>query len=113
DWSSDVCSSDLQSLFGVFTLAVGVLTLAGVVQAWHVLVSAFLGGMAIVVDNPARQAFVHEIAGPKLLRRAISMNTSIFQLGALIGPAFAAALIALVGSGWAFVVNALACFTAA
>ncbi|HLS63386.1 MAG TPA: MFS transporter [Ruania sp.] len=102
-----------QSLFGVFTLAVGVLTLAGVVQAWHVLASAFLGGMAIVVDNPARQAFVHEIAGPKLLRRAISMNTSIFQLGALIGPAFAAALIALVGSGWAFVVNALACFTAA
>lgn len=102
-----------QSLFGVFTLAVGVLTLAGAVQPWHVLASAFLGGMAIVVDNPARQAFVHEIAGPKLLRRAISMNTSIFQLGALIGPAVAAALIALVGSGWAFVVNALACFTAA
>lgn len=102
-----------QTLFGVFTLAVGVLALAGVVQAWHVLLSAFLGGMAIVVDNPARQAFVHEIAGPKLLRRAISMNTSIFQLGALVGPAFAAALIALVGSGWAFVVNALACFTAA
>ena len=102
-----------QSLFGLFTLALGILTLVGVVQPWHVLASAFLGGMAIVVDNPARQAFVHEIAGPKLLRRAISMNTSIFQLGALIGPAVAAALIAMVGSGWAFVVNALACAIAA
>lgn len=102
-----------QSLFGVFTLALGILTLLGVVQPWHVLASAFLGGMAIVVDNPARQAFVHEIAGPRLLRRAISLNTSIFQLGALTGPAVAAGLIAAVGSGWAFVVNALACAVAA
>ncbi|WP_223409324.1 MFS transporter [Occultella gossypii] len=102
-----------QTLFGTFTLVVGILTLLGVVEVWHVLASALLGGMAIVVDNPARQAFIHEIAGPKLLRRAISLNTSVFQLGALIGPAFAAALIALVGNGWAFVANAIACWVAA
>jgi MFS family permease len=102
-----------QTLFGSFTLVVGILTLLGVVEVWHVLASALLGGMAIVVDNPARQAFIHEIAGPKLLRRAISLNTSVFQLGALIGPAFAAALIALVGNGWAFVANAIACWIAA
>ncbi|WP_235940043.1 MFS transporter [Occultella kanbiaonis] len=102
-----------QTLFGTFTLVVGILTLLGAVEVWHVLASALLGGMAIVVDNPARQAFIHEIAGPKLLRRAISLNTSVFQLGALIGPAFAAALIALVGNGWAFVANAIACWIAA
>ncbi|UFU04984.1 MFS transporter [Ruania halotolerans] len=102
-----------QSLFGLFTLVLGVLTLLGVVEVWHVLLAAFAGGMTIVVDNPARQAFLHEIVGPAHLRRAISLNTSVFQLGALIGPAFAAGLIALVGNGWAFIANSLACGVAA
>ncbi|SED95949.1 MFS transporter [Ruania alba] len=102
-----------QSLFGFFTLVLGVLTLVGVVEVWHVLLAAFAGGMTIVVDNPARQAFLPEITGPTHLRRAISLNTSVFQLGALVGPMFAAGLIALVGNGWAFIANSIACGVAA
>lgn len=101
-----------QSVFGLSTLAVGVLALTGHVQAWHVLVAAFVSGMATVFDNPARQAFVHEIAGPQHLRQAISVNSAVFQLGGLVGPAVAGGLIAAVGEGWTFLVNGAACFAA-
>lgn len=101
-----------QSIFGLSTLAIGVLALTGHVQAWHVLVAAFVSGMATVFDNPARQAFVHEIAGPQHLRQAISVNSAVFQLGGLVGPAVAGGLIAAVGEGWTFMVNGAACFAA-
>ncbi|TDD67424.1 MFS transporter [Jiangella aurantiaca] len=97
-----------QSLFALSALMLGMLTLLGAIQPWHVLASAAFLGMAIVVDNPARQAFVPEVAGHQHLRNAISINSTVFQLGALVGPALAAVGIALVGEGWSFVVNALA-----
>lgn len=98
-----------QSIFGLFTLIIGLLVLAGTVETWHVLLAAFGGGLAIVVDNPARQAFVHEIAGPEHLRHAISINSAVFQLGALVGPALAGVLIHTVGEGWTFLINTAAC----
>lgn len=97
-----------QSLFGVSALVLGTLTLLGAVQPWHILASAGFLGLATVVDNPARQAFVPEVAGREHLRDAISINSTVFQLGALVGPALAGALIALVGEGWAFMLNAAA-----
>ncbi len=101
-----------QSVFGLSTLAIAVLALTGHVQAWHVLVAAFVSGLATVFDNPARQAFVHEIAGPQHLRQAISVNSAVFQLGGLVGPAVAGGLISAVGEGWTFLLNGLACFAA-
>ncbi len=101
-----------QLCFGLSTLAVGLLALTGYVQPWHVLLAAALTGVTIAYDNPARQAFVYEIAGPEHMRQAISINSAVFQLGALVGPAVAGVLISAVGEGWAFVLNAAACFTA-
>jgi MFS family permease len=66
-------------------------------------------GLATVVDNPARQVFVNELVGPTHLRNAITINSGVFQLGGLIGPAVSGALIAAIGGGFAFAVNALAC----
>ncbi|WP_211239489.1 MFS transporter [Jiangella gansuensis] len=101
-----------QSLFALSALVIGVLTLTGAIQPWHILASAGFLGLATVVDNPARQAFVPEVAGHEHLRNAISINSTVFQMGALIGPALAGAGIALVGEGWAFVVNSAAGTTA-
>jgi len=101
-----------QTVFGLSTLAVGVLALSGHVRAWHVLLAAFVSGLATVFDNPARQAFVHEVAGPEHLRQAISVNSAVFQLGGLVGPAVAGALIGAVGEGWTFLLNAVACLAA-
>jgi MFS family permease len=86
------------------TLAI--LTLGHHVQVWHVYLVAFGLGAVVAVDNPTRQSFVNEMVGPEQLRNAVSINASVFQIGALIGPAISGILINAVGSGYAFAVNA-------
>ncbi|GAA5190636.1 MFS transporter [Rugosimonospora acidiphila] len=84
------------------------LTLSGQVRAWHVYAVAAGLGLLTALDNPTRQSFVNEMVGPEHLRNAISINSSIFQAAALIGPAISGVLIHAVGPGYAFTVNALA-----
>jgi MFS family permease len=86
--------------------ALAVLALAGEVRPWHVYVVALLLGTVSVVDNPTRQAFVVELVGPEQLRNALSINSSVFQLGAFIGPAVAGLTINAFGTGSAFALNA-------
>lgn len=100
-----------QTLAALLAVALAVLTLTGTVEVWHIWVIAFTLGLVTVVDNPARQVLVNELVGPAQLRNAISVNSSVFQLGQLIGPAIAGVMIVAVGSGWAFVINAVACAT--
>lgn len=88
---------------GLCAAALGVLVVTGQVQLWHVLVIAFLTGTAACFDNPTRSAFVQEIVGPSRLRNAVSLNSAVFQLGALAGPAGAGVLITLLDTGWAFI----------
>ncbi|NYJ30331.1 MFS family permease [Galbitalea soli] len=98
-----------QSIAGVLATLLAVLALTGTVQVWHVYAIAFVVGLVTVVDNPTRQVFVNELVGPRNLRNAISVNSSVFQLGGLIGPAIAGALLVAVGAGWAFAINAATC----
>jgi len=98
-----------QSAAALLAAVLAALTLTGTTQVWHVYLISFLLGLVTVVDNPARQVFVNELVGPHYLRNAISLNSSIFQLGGLIGPAAGGLLINAVGGGWSFVINAAAC----
>nr|WP_218847268.1 MFS transporter [Psychromicrobium silvestre] len=98
-----------QSTAGVLAIVMALLTLSGSLQVWHVYLVAFLLGLVTVVDQPARQVFVNELVGPRHLRNAISINSSIFQLGGMIGPAVAGVMLTAVGGGWAFAFNAVAC----
>lgn len=98
-----------QSVFAVLSLGLAVLTIAGVVEAWHVFAIAFATGLVTVIDNPARQVIVTELVGQRNLRNAISINSSVFQLAGMIGPAIAGFLLLTVGAGPAFVVNGIAC----
>ncbi|PPF84607.1 MFS transporter [Subtercola sp. Z020] len=93
----------------VFAALIAALTLTGVVEVWHVYVIAFLVGGVTVFDNPARQVFVNELVGPKYLHNAISINSSVFQLGGLVGPAISGVLLVAVGAGWSFAINAVTC----
>lgn len=95
-----------QAAMGVLAAVLGVLALTGAVAAWHVYLLALLLGMVTVVDNPTRQSFVPEMVGRQQLRNAVSLNSANFQAARLIGPAVAGVLIAAVGSGWAFLINA-------
>jgi MFS family permease len=99
----------LATQVGMSTMAatLACLTLSDEIEVWHVYLIAFGLGMVTAVDNPTRQSFVNEMVGPDQLRNAISINSAIFQVGALIGPAISGALINAVGSGYSFAVNAV------
>jgi MFS family permease len=95
-----------QAGMALMAAVLAALALSHTVAAWHVYLVAFGLGTVASIDNPARQAFVNEMVGPDQLRNAISLNSSIFQLGGLIGPAISGALLGAVGPGWAFAINA-------
>jgi MFS family permease len=96
-----------QGAMGVFALILGVLTVAGIVQLWHVYVLAFLSGSALALDAPVRQTFVAEMVGDGDLPNAVALNSMSFNSAQMIGPAVAGLLIAGVGIGWAFLLNGL------
>lgn len=98
-----------QSTAALMALTLGLLALSGTVQAWHVFVVAAMLGFVTVVDNPTRQVFVSELVGTRHIRNAISLNSSVFQFGALLGPALSGLLIHAVGQGWSFMINFAAC----
>jgi MFS family permease len=99
-----------QSAMGTGAAILAVLALTGQIQVWQVYTLAFFLGLATAVDNPTRQSFVTELVGKQRLRNAISMVSSTFQLGGLIGPALGGAMIGAVGTGWAFALNAVTFF---
>ncbi|MGF1646496.1 MAG: MFS transporter [Kineosporiaceae bacterium] len=87
-------------------LALGLLVVTGTVELWHVLLLAGGLGVATALDAPARQTFVSALVPARDLPNAVSLNSATFHAGRLLGPAAAGLLIAGVGIGWVFVVNA-------
>jgi MFS family permease len=94
-----------QAAMGALALALGVLTVTGVVRLWHVYVFAFLSGSAAAFDAPVRQTFVAELVGDEDLANAVALNSTSFNGARMIGPAVAGMVIASVGTGWAFMIN--------
>jgi MFS family permease len=94
-----------QATMGLLALALGILTVAGSVQLWHVYVFAFLFGSAAAVDAPVRQTFVAQLVGDEHLHHAVALNSTSFNAARMVGPAVAGLVIAKAGTGWAFVIN--------
>ena len=76
-------------------------------QVWHVFVLAALLGVVNAFDIPARQSFHVEMVGKADLMNAIALNSSMFNASRVIGPAIAGILVAAIGEGWCFFVNAV------
>ncbi|HEX3204754.1 MAG TPA: MFS transporter [Propionibacteriaceae bacterium] len=96
-----------QSWLALSAAALGVLAVTGVATTEQVYLIAFAFGLGTAFDNPARQSFVSEVAGPDHLSNAIGLNSATFHAGRVVGPALAGLVIAQVGSGWAILSNAL------
>ena len=96
-----------QTALGLLALGLGLLTLLGWVQLWQVYTFAFLQGCVASFDAPARQTFVSELVGEDDLSNAVALNATSFNAGRLVGPAVAGVLIAWVGAGWVFILNAV------
>ncbi len=95
-----------QAAMGALALGLGLLILTGVARLWHVDLFAVLLGCVSAFDAPARQSFVSELVDDRDLANAVALNSASFNAGRLIGPAVAGLLIAVVGSGWVFLINA-------
>ena len=100
-----------QLMMGAAAALLGALAITGWVATWHVYVIAFLFGTATAFDTPTRQAFVNEMVDRDQLTNAVGLNSASFNLGRMIGPAAAGALIAWMGagvraSGWVILLNA-------
>ncbi len=94
-----------QAAGGVLGLGLGILTVTGAVQLWHVYVFAALLGIVAAFDAPARQTFVSQLVGGANLSNAVALNSASFSAARMIGPAVAGLLTAAVGAGWVFLIN--------
>ena len=83
------------------------LTLANVVTVWEIFVLAALLGVVNAFDIPGRQAFIVDMVGREDLLNAIALNSSMFNGARIIGPAVAGILVASIGEGWCFFLNAV------
>lgn len=97
-----------QAVGGLLNLVLAILAITGHAQLLTVYALVLAVGIAQVFDLPARSVFITEMVGARHLRNAISVNASIFHLGALVGPALSGLLIVAVGSGWAIGLNVVA-----
>jgi MFS family permease len=96
-----------QATMGALALGLGILTVMGAVELWHVYLFALLLGCVAAFDSPARQTFVSELVGEGNLSNAVALNSTSFNIARTIGPAVAGALIAAVGTGWVFLINSV------
>lgn len=91
----------------VLALILGILTILNVINVWEIILLAFLLGVVGSVDMPARQAFVSEMVENDKVPSAIALNAGIFNAARVVGPSIAGLLIALVGTGGAFLLNGI------
>ena len=96
-----------QAASGLLALILGLLAVTGYAQLWHVYALAFLSGCVNAIDGPARQTFVSDLVGEDDLSNAVALNSTSFNSARMIGPAIAGVLIATVGTGWVFLINAI------
>src|SRR5256714_10782169 len=91
----------------LLSLVLAGLTLSGHVQVWHVFVVAALLGVVNAFDFPVRQAFVAELVTKDDLMSAVTLNSSMINSARTIGPGIGGLLVAGVGEGWCFLLNAV------
>ncbi|HKC63242.1 MAG TPA: MFS transporter [Pyrinomonadaceae bacterium] len=90
------------------SLALAILTLTGIIQIWHVIALSVFQGLINAFDMPARQAFVVEMVERREdLANAIALNSSMVNTARLLGPSIGGVIIAAVGEGWCFMIDAI------
>jgi MFS family permease len=95
-----------QAAMMLLSITLAALALSHHVRPWHVFIVAFLVGTVFAFDIPTRQSFVNELVEDRHVRNAIGLTATVFQVGALVGPAASGALINAVGPGYAFAATA-------
>jgi MFS family permease len=91
----------------LLAIVLAVLTWAGALQPFHILLTSFVGALLLAFDNPTRQALIPDLVPREDLLNALALNSATYTGAALVGPALAGTLLDVVGAGWLFMLNAL------
>jgi len=84
------------------------LVLTSTIQVWQIIVLGLIGGIINSLDIPVRQAFIVDLVeDKKALSHAIVLNSFLINIARFFGPTIAGILVATVGEGWCFSINAL------
>jgi MFS family permease len=94
-----------QTIEMLLAFALAALAFSGSRAIWPVVVLAAMLGVCAAFNFPAQSAFIGDLSGMGEIRRAMSLNVTMIEIGRLIGPAMAGWVVALVGTGLAFGLN--------
>lgn len=97
----------VQSIAMVQSFALAALAFSGNPPVAAIYAVAFVGGVTMAFDNPARRAFVVEMVGEDEINNAVSLNSAIMTSSRIVGPALAGLLVVTAGFGWAFLIDGL------
>ena len=95
-----------QAASGLLALVLGLLVVTNTAELWHVYGLALALGVASAFDMPARQSFVSEVVTADLVPNAVALNSASFNTARLLGPGLSGLLIAWLGTGPVFLLNA-------
>jgi MFS family permease len=101
-----------QAVMAGASLVLGLITVLGVVEVWHVYLLAFVFGIGSAFDAPARQSFVSELVDQDDVTNAVGLNSAAFNLARILGPGLAGLMIGALGggaaaTGWVILINAV------
>jgi MFS family permease len=96
----------LQIVMGLQALVLGLLVISGGARYWEICLLAVVLGLNNAFESSARQAFVREMVGRDELRNAVTLNSVMANAARAVGPAVGGILIAFVGVGICFLLNA-------
>jgi MFS family permease len=94
-----------QAGMAIQALILGLLDLTGVIDLKIVYVFALVLGILSAIDNPARRGLVTELVDEEDIPNALSLNTAVMTGSRVFGPALAALVVSLIGTGWCFIAN--------
>ena len=96
-----------QTSMMILAFILAALTYTDLIQPWHIIVLAFLLGVANAFDAPARLALTNDLVEPEDLTNAIALNGTMFNAAAIVGPALASIVYAAAGPAWCFTLNGI------
>lgn len=96
-----------QTSMMILAFILGALAFANTIQPWHILVLAFLLGVANAFDVPARMSFVLELVSREDMTNAIALNSTMQNIATLVGPSVAGLTYAAFGPAWCFTINGI------
>ncbi|HNW84015.1 MAG TPA: MFS transporter [Candidatus Cryosericum sp.] len=97
-----------QTMFAITAVALAAVAFGGHAAYWQVFLIGAVTGVITAIDGPTRQSFVSEqVHDRSAVANAVALNSTMFNMARVIGPAVGGVLIAAVGIPWTFILNAV------